>query len=212
VLDRQFLCLRVNGSQGRLLLEQHLRDVVRERFRHRLGDDQQVGDRDDRHVSGQLVGSRRDDRPVIQRVAVAALQFRQHVVERHDAGGDPLRVDQVENRRGRQAAIPEERVDLAVFQRVHRLRDPEVVGADVLRRVEAGGGENPLGQHGRPCARRTGGHDLASQISDRCDPAVRKRDEVRVTRIEDGQHARRDRTGFLERVAAGGRVGGDVGH
>ena len=65
-------------------------------------------------------------------------QLRQHVVKREEAGGQSLRVDEIEDGSGRESAIPEERVDLAVFQGVDRLRHAEVVGPDILRGIEAG--------------------------------------------------------------------------
>ena len=145
--------------QLRLLVEEHARDVVREFLGHRLGDDEQHGDADDRDVGVLLVDALRDDGPVVERRAEGLVSSCGSVASVGDESRTDARcVDEVEDRGGRQTAVPEERVDLAVFQRVNRLRDAEALRPDVLLGVETGGFEDAVAQRRGARTGRTHGH------------------------------------------------------
>ena len=89
----------------------------------------------------------------VERRSVRSLQRWKHVVigqqPHRDAGG----MRKIEKRRGRQPAAPEERVDLAVFQGIGRLRDAEALFLDIGGRVDAGGFENTECRQLAPAAR-----------------------------------------------------------
>ena len=86
------------------------------------------------------------------------MEARQDVLGRDESRVDAGRVHQIQDRRCRQAGVPEERVDLAVLQRIDRLRNPEALRADVLSRVEAGGLQDAVGQHRGAGAGGAGGN------------------------------------------------------
>ena len=100
---------------------------------------------------------------------------------------------EVGDRRGRQAADPEEGVDLPVLDRVHRFGDAEALAPQVLVLVEAGGFDDAERHDFGRAAARSGGHALAFQVGDLVDAGALDRYDVHAVRIHHHEGAHRDR-------------------
>ena len=124
---------------------------------------------------------------------------------------------EIGDRRRRQAAHPEERLDLAVLERVDALGHAEALAAHVLVGVEAGGLDHAQGVDLGGAAGRAGGDALALHVLDLGDAGAVHRHHVHVVGVHD--HQRPDRqlaAGELVRAVDGIPGGvhlaeGDVG-
>ena len=81
---------------------------------------------------------------------------------------------------------------------------------DIAIRIEPRGTQNANGDHFGAAPRRASRDRFAAQIGQRRNPAARRRDKVRVVRVQDGK-ARGGNSAALERAAAGNRVRERVG-
>ena len=183
VLELEVLRFLVHADQLVAVLEHRLDDVVGGLLVHVLVRDQQVHHR-------RLLGCRRPcpcRRPSAMMscdVEVAVLL----VHRRHQVGVvDHLdlharRVGEVGHRRGRQAADPEEGVDLAVLERVHRLGDAEALALHVLVLVEAGRLDDAERHHLGGAAARAGGDALALEVGHLGDAGALDRHHVHAVR------------------------------
>ena len=117
---------------------------------------------------------------------------------------------QILDGRGRQAAAPEEGVDLAVLQRVRRLGGAEPLPTHLAIGIEAGGCEEPHRGDLGAAARRAGRQCVAAQVADLPDVGTGERHDVRVVGVEHGEADGRDGAP-VERAATRDRVGQRVG-
>ena len=156
------------------------------------------------------IGAVRDHQPEVEARRVHRLQRRQHVVVGNQLRRDADRAGEIEQRRGGQAAAPEERVDLPVLERVDRGVHAQALLADVLVGIEARGAQQAERDHLGAAARRARGDDAPAQIGEAVDVLPLDRRDVRVVRIEHRQRPRLDGR-FGERPAPADRVVQRVG-
>ena len=124
---------------------------------------------------------------------------------------DAGRRGEIGHRRGRQAADPEERVDLAVLDGVDGLGDAEPLALHVLVLVEAGGLDHAERHHFGGAAGRAGGDALALEVGHLLDAGALDRHHMHPVRIEHHQRPQRH-LAALELVLAVERVERGVGH
>jgi DNA end-binding protein Ku len=189
-----------------LVLEERLRDVVREVVRHVLADHQEVRDADRLGLGDALVVALLE-LGLDVRVAPPLAHLGQVAVEGHHA--DVVRRREVGHRARRHAAGPGEGVDGAVAQRGHGLPDAEAGEADVLVGVQPGDLEQALAEDLRAGVRGADRQRLALQVLDGLDPRVRGHDDVREREVDLRERAQLQRP--LERLPPAHGVDGGVG-
>jgi hypothetical protein len=118
-------------------------------------------------------------------------------------------VREVEKRRRRQPSAPEERVELAILERVGSLRRSDPAARHVPLEIEPGRGDHaPCGDF-RAASGEAHRDQAAAKIGERRDARI-QRDEVEIVEIQDGQRARRNGGPSGKRPFCLGRVGRGV--
>jgi hypothetical protein len=192
-LERKIARLGMNRGEVDLLLEEDPRDVVRELLVHGSIDHEHVGNSHD--GDGRPQASVRAWRNLERKVQFAVLlpEHRYEVRAWQQTNRNARGMRQILQGGRRESAAPEEGVDLAVLERVRRLRCPEALTPHVAIGVESGGAQHAKRDHFGAAARRPGGRDFPFQVGDARNPGRCERDEVRVVGIQDGDARGRDR-------------------
>ena len=157
------------------------------------------------------VGRAGDVDPVVHPVAVVLVQEGQGVGVGHQLDRPAGGRGEVQHRPGRNAAAPEERVDLVVLQRVDRLRGPQALLADVGVRVQADRLEHAQGGDLGAAARRPRRHDAVAEVGDGLDALALEGHELVQVVVEHREGPRRHRAEVGESPAALSRVVERVG-
>ena len=95
------------------------------------------------------------------------------------------------DRCGRQAADPEERVDLLVFDRVDRFGNTEPLARHVLVAIQPCRLDHAECHHFGRAARRAGRNALALEVAHLVDARALDRDHVHAVRVQDHQRSER---------------------
>jgi hypothetical protein len=147
VLQRDIGCFLMHRDQIGLFLEHGLGDVIGELVRHGGVHHQHIPDAGRLIVHALARIDRLADRGRRIELAIFGVHLLDQIVMIDQLHLGVRRRPQIGNRRRRQAAHPEEGVDLAVLGRAHRFRNAQPRALHVLVRIEPGRLDYPERHH-----------------------------------------------------------------